>query len=540
MAYEYQEQYLRCPYCPFGSHEFDQLDRHVQRAHLGDQRTESRKSRPEPHRNPDNVELSDFELAQLLAFEEAGLPPELALPDRPNVPASVLAGRSEATAKTPIPPSPSRSPSGSRSRSRSASASASDSKDDERWVECHCGEHVQFIELDAHSDMHAQENVSMDEADLPSDVALSSPPSTEEPPLLDSFNTNAPRALRNYDQLHPKTLPSSVKRRGPSLKDILLGSPASPKRKSPYKAVSSKAGKTRRLGRAELGPYAHEHQMPSWLRRMLEEGAKVTITNRITPNGHLIRIETIANETPDLVPVLARLSQLDRTVERAFYCSPSVRHVCKMPKEGGFCGYRNIQMMASYIRDANATGAEHFRGRLPSILKLQDMIENAWDMGFNSGGRIETGGIRYTRKYIGTPEAQALFMSLDIPCEATAYATTDDVAASETMLRAVCEYFDDEQTNDNLDKVVITDKPPIYFQHQGHSMTIVGVESRYDGMINLAVFDPMFNPSPALKRLGFMGIDSFRCAEPEKLLKAHRRGERYLEKYRDFELLKLT
>lgn len=38
------------------------------------------------------------------------------------------------------------------------------------------------------------------------------------------------------------------------------------------------------------------------------------------------------------------------------------------------------------------------------MLELQDMIERAWDMGFNSHGRIVTGGIRGTRKHIGTSE----------------------------------------------------------------------------------------------------------------------------------------
>lgn len=291
--------------------------------------------------------------------------------------------------------------------------------------------------------------------------------------------------------------------------------------------------------RSELGPYAHEQQMPSWLRRMLEDGAKVTITNRIGPDGSLVRVETIANETPHLVPVLARLSHLDGTVERAFYCSAEVLHVCKMHREGGFCGYRNIQMLVSYIQEADAYGAPHFPGRLPSILKLQELIEAAWDKGFNATGRIETGGIRYTRKYIGTPEAQALLMSLEIPCEATAYTTTKDVDGFETMLCAVCEYFDDDSTKDNTDKVVITNKPPIYFQHHGHSMTIVGVEQRMEGVVNLVVFDPMFNASPALKKLALANITSFRAPDPGKLLKAHRRGEKYLEKYKDFELLKL-
>jgi hypothetical protein len=85
-----------------------------------------------------------------------------------------------------------------------------------------------------------------------------------------------------------------------------------------------------------------------------------------------------------------------------------------MLKEGGFCGYRNIQMLITYIRGAKASGFEHFHGKIPSILKLQDLIEQAWDMGYNSAGKIETGGIRLTRKYIGTPEAQALFLSLSI------------------------------------------------------------------------------------------------------------------------------
>ena len=280
--------------------------------------------------------------------------------------------------------------------------------------------------------------------------------------------------------------------------------------------------------------------MPQWLRRMLEEGAKVTYANRIEPDGTLLRYEIIANETPNLVPVLARLSYLDRTVERAFYCSPEVRHVCKMHREGGFCGYRNIQMMVSYIQDAGAVGSRHFPGeRLPSILKLQQLIEDAWDKGFNSSGRVETGGIKYTRKYIGTPEAQALLMSLQIPCEATAFTTTKEVDGFETMLCAVCEYFDDDTTKDNVDKVVITEKPPIYFQHRGHSMTIVGVEQRLEGAVNLVVFDPMFNPSPALKKLALTNTTAFRSPEPAKLLKAHRRGERYLEKYKEFELLKL-
>ena len=60
-------------------------------------------------------------------------------------------------------------------------------------------------------------------------------------------------------------------------------------------------------------------------------------------------------------------------------------------------------------------GVEHFKNRMPTIFEIQDFIETAWDRGINARGRIETGGVRETRKFIGTPEAQAVFVHLGIP-----------------------------------------------------------------------------------------------------------------------------
>jgi hypothetical protein len=71
---------------------------------------------------------------------------------------------------------------------------------------------------------------------------------------------------------------------------------------------------------------------------------------------------------------------------------------------GGFCGYRNIQMMVSYINGAKSQGFDHFDGKLPTIFQIQEFIEHAWDHEINAHGRLETGGIRGTRKYIGTSE----------------------------------------------------------------------------------------------------------------------------------------
>lgn len=64
-------------------------------------------------------------------------------------------------------------------------------------------------------------------------------------------------------------------------------------------------------------------------------------------------------------------------------------------------------MTCSYIIGAKHRGSHLFKGgKLPSIFHIQDYIEEAWDMGINAQGRVETGGVRGTRKYIGTPEVK--------------------------------------------------------------------------------------------------------------------------------------
>ncbi|KAI8164142.1 hypothetical protein K4K49_011905 [Colletotrichum sp. SAR 10_70] len=139
-------------------------------------------------------------------------------------------------------------------------------------------------------------------------------------------------------------------------------------------------------------------------------------------------------------------------------------------------------MMVSYINGANAYGRDQFRGRLPTIFEIQEYIENAWDMGINAQGRLETGGIKGTRKYIGTPERS---------------------------LSA--------------------------FRYR-HSLTIVGFERQKNGPSNLLVFDPMFRDAPALARL--IG-QTFKHRSADESLKPYRRGSKYLRRYREFEILRL-
>ncbi|CAK7204164.1 hypothetical protein SEUCBS139899_006918 [Sporothrix eucalyptigena] len=201
--------------------------------------------------------------------------------------------------------------------------------------------------------------------------------------------------------------------------------------------------------------------------------------------------------------------------------------------QGGFCGYRNIQTIVSYIVGAEFPGHKSFSKKLPSVFDLQDLIEAAWDMGINDRGRIETGGIRLTRKYIGTPEAVAMFQSLNIPCSINAFKHKTPGKSKDLLLRDVEEYFS-KGNYEAGQKVRATTLPPIYWQHPGHSLTIVGIEKTTSGETNLLVFDPIFRDSSIMAR-----FVSHRHALPEVLLRPYRRGPRYLSRFRAFEILKL-
>jgi zinc finger-containing ubiquitin peptidase 1 len=144
--------------------------------------------------------------------------------------------------------------------------------------------------------------------------------------------------------------------------------------------------------------------MPNWLHRQLESGGKISRHQHVGSDGKMIEIETVENEISRIVKVLGKLCEQDQSVETAYLCHPAVQYIGKIKNEGNFCGYRNIQMLVSYIRGSQAQGCEDFLERSPSILRLQALIEDAWDKGINSEGRLETGGILGTRKYIGTPE----------------------------------------------------------------------------------------------------------------------------------------
>ncbi|KFY14519.1 hypothetical protein V492_02573 [Pseudogymnoascus sp. VKM F-4246] len=411
---------------------------------------------------------------------------------------------------------------------------SSQAMEDIGYVECpisECGETIPLAELDGHLELH-----SMEESDKDSHVGSSAWKWEGAMEPADSkFDTSLPIALRNLEEEDAGPLLSAAERQAKakeSWRDILN----MPKTIVAPKITSKSKPSKGRLGTAELGPHAYEEKMPGWLHNLLlSDGMPKTIT-KLTPSGGIKRVTKIGNYVSGVMPVIEKLIEQDPDTAYAYTCHPSVEHVSKLKNEGGFCGYRNIQMLASYIVNNRSQGYYHFKDKLPSIFQIQGFIEHAWDVGINSVGREETGGILGTRKYIGTPEAQAMLRSLDIDCDAQAFKGDGTLSADEILMKNVEEYF---RTGcaDSTSKIRRTQLPSIYFQHPGHSMTIVGMEKKKDGSKNLLVFDPMFHDAPDV--INLIGKDTFSVKHPAEFLRAYRRNTKYLKRYRAFEVLRL-
>lgn len=123
----------------------------------------------------------------------------------------------------------------------------------------------------------------------------------------------------------------------------------------------------------------------------------------------LLQDEDSSNSLAGVVPNLAKLLEHDGNLETAYLCTVEAVQISKLPNEGAhFCGYRNIQMLWGAL----ASTTPRLSPVKPTVLKLQALIEDAWNAGINDHGRILTGGIKGTRKHVGTSEVSRFDQSL--------------------------------------------------------------------------------------------------------------------------------
>ncbi|EEF46713.1 conserved hypothetical protein [Ricinus communis] len=260
-----------------------------------------------------------------------------------------------------------------------------------------------------------------------------------------------------------------------------------------------------------------------------------------------------------LMALLRKCLELDtkNSCTSTVLLSGYVDHYQTLPSEdGGWgCGWRNIQMLSSYLLSCRPDAQQVLfggSGFVPDIPYLQRWLEIAWENGFDTYGAQHFNHSLYgSKNWIGTTECAALFRSfglwarivdfgpnelkphfLSVPGAHVSspnvrikrkafqiYGPMDryltsrnhdvsqpDPSASDNtkcstsplaiLLDWVWNYFSDGSSTASAhhSRVIVTDKAPLYFQHDGHSRTVVGIEVNHQlkGKLryNLLILDP--------------------------------------------------
>lgn len=117
--------------------------------------------------------------------------------------------------------------------------------------------------------------------------------------------------------------------------------------------------------------------------------------------------------TKSVIPRVSNLSASSYGVIKSYVCSNIDHFASSYGDRGWGCGYRNAQMMISNLSQ-NPIYNESLKAAvgsnsMPSISRLQKMVENAWQDGFDEQGKEQLGAKLYnTRKWIGATEIVTL------------------------------------------------------------------------------------------------------------------------------------
>ncbi|EFJ32589.1 hypothetical protein SELMODRAFT_5884, partial [Selaginella moellendorffii] len=124
---------------------------------------------------------------------------------------------------------------------------------------------------------------------------------------------------------------------------------------------------------------------------------------------------------------------------------------------------------------------------VPTIAALQQWLEIAWSKGFDSDGAEHFNGAIYgSQKWIGTTECAALLRLFGVRARIVDFKALTRTTGGkdynhQRLVDWVWNYYTEED-RDHVENrqplVIISRRPPLYFQHQGHSRTIVGIQRR--------------------------------------------------------------
>lgn len=224
----------------------------------------------------------------------------------------------------------------------------------------------------------------------------------------------------------------------------------------------------------------------------------------------------------DIIEILEAIQINTKLITKRMLCSRCDHFASGFIDNSYGCGYRNTQVLFSSIREDNRLKDTIFNNnnfKIPSINKIQLLIENAWDKGFDLEGKTQLGGkLAGTAKWIGGSDVCAMFSSLRIKCELVDIQPPKNVLIGPILFKYVKNYFEEQSA-------IGHHIHPIYLQHDGHSRTIVGYESGKSE--NLLLFDPSTRKNK---------IEQFRSSQT-KPMQTFRRNISVFNKYEAYQLV---
>uniref|UniRef100_UPI0037E87BA8 zinc finger-containing ubiquitin peptidase 1 n=1 Tax=Semicossyphus pulcher TaxID=241346 RepID=UPI0037E87BA8 len=176
------------------------------------------------------------------------------------------------------------------------------------------------------------------------------------------------------------------------------------------------------------------------------------------------------------------------------WLSADTDHFCSSAGDKGWgCGYRNFQMILSSLHRIDAYAPILPERTVPSIPRVQRMIEEAWREGLDAQGASHFNQrLQGTRAWIGATELYSLLTSLRIKAHIVDFhRPTGPGDTHPRLFEWVKQYFSQTCSSNRLPpRLIHTSLPPLYLQHQGHSRSIVGLEQKKNGSLCLLLMDP--------------------------------------------------
>ncbi|XP_032227702.2 zinc finger-containing ubiquitin peptidase 1 isoform X2 [Nematostella vectensis] len=261
-------------------------------------------------------------------------------------------------------------------------------------------------------------------------------------------------------------------------------------------------------GMNSTGSYASQYSKS--LERDVNRG-KASVGDYYARKAEMLKILMTDNDsgescTRGIIPRLHQRYKLGVSGTKVAWTSADIAHYASTVGDAGWgCGYRNLQMLVSCLLGLDMYRPMLYGGEgVPSITRIQQLIETAWNAGFDKQGAEQLGcKLINTRKWIGATEIAAVLRSLGIRTKLIDFhrATGCDGTHPE-MFSWIKRYFSCVTPGFGGGSLALgglesgnfrqTSKPPLYLQHQGHSRLVIGVEEHAgkEGGLYLLLFDP--------------------------------------------------